>query len=114
MRSAGLDPTGRVRTIVGLDLFVFGDTDGVNHNVRLEHPIGLDHFDGVLYVADTYNHKIKKVLAIRGFFSMLGAGDPSGVSIANGKMYIADTNNHLIRLADMETAEIATLELTGI
>ncbi|MCI0794510.1 MAG: hypothetical protein J4O03_13695, partial [Chloroflexi bacterium] len=54
-------PLEGVGTIVGLDLFVFGDTDDVNHNVRLQHPIGLDCFDGVLYVADTYNHKIKRV-----------------------------------------------------
>ena len=40
--------------------------------------------------------------------------EPSGVSIANGKIYIVDTNNHLIRVADMETAEVATLELTGL
>lgn len=72
----------------------------------------------------------KRVLpATRASFTMLGAGEPghrdgdgnqalfsepSGVSIANGKMYIADTNNHLIRVADMETAEVATLGLTGI
>ncbi|MCI0786971.1 MAG: hypothetical protein J4O09_11710 [Chloroflexi bacterium] len=102
-------PLEGVGTIVGLDLFVFGDTDDVNHNVRLQHPIGLDCFDGVLYVADTYNHKIKRVLpATRGSFTMLGTGEPglrdgagnqalfsepSGVRIANGKMYIADTNN---------------------
>ena len=130
VRSADLDPSGSVRTIVGLDLFVFGDTDGAEHNVRLQHPIGLDHFDGVLYVADTYNHKIKRVLpATRGSFTMLGTAEPghrdgagnqalfsepSGVSVANGKIYIADTNNHLIRVADLETAEVFTLELTGI
>ena len=84
----------------------------------------------MLYVADTYNHKIKRVLlATRGSFTMLGTGEPgrrdgagnqalftepSGVSIANGKTYIADTNNHLIRVAGMETAEVSTLELTGI
>ena len=115
---------------MGLDLFVFGDTDGVNHNVRLQHPIGLDRFDGVLYVADTYNHKIKRVLpATRGSFTMLGTGEPghrdgagnqalfskpSGVRIANGKMYIADTNNHLVRVIDLDSETVSTLELTGL
>ena len=117
-------------TIVGLDLFVFGDTDDVNHNVRLQHPIGLDCFDGVLYVADTYNHKIKRVLpATRGSFTMLGTGEPglrdgagnqalfsepSGVSIANGKMLIADTNNHLNRVADLAADQVWTLEISGL
>ena len=62
MRSADLDPAGRVATLVGLDLFVFGDVDGSEHNVRLQHPIGITFEDGVIYIADTYNHKIKKIL----------------------------------------------------
>jgi len=130
VRSAGLDPAGRVGTIVGLDLFVFGDVDGVEDQVRLQHPLGIAHFDGVLYVADTYNHKIKRVLpATRSAFTLLGAGEPghrdgpggqaqfsepSGLSIAGGKVYIADTNNHVIRVADLETWEVTTLEVSGL
>ena len=130
IRSADLEPTGRVRTIVGLDLFVFGDVDGADHRVRLQHPIGITNFDGALYVADTYNHKIKRVLpATRSAFTLLGTGEPghrdgagnqalfsepSGLSIAKGKIYIADTNNHAIRVADLETSEVSTLEVTGL
>ncbi len=130
IRSADLDPAGKVRTVVGLDLFVFGDVDGTTHNVRLQHPIGITHFDGTLDVADTYNHKIKKVLPVtRGAFTLLGTGvsghqagpgnqaqfsEPSGLSIAGGKIYIADTNNHAIRVADLDGSEVATLELTGL
>lgn len=129
VRSADIDPSGRVRTIVGLDLFVFGDVDGSDHNVRLQHPIGINHQDGVLYIADTYNHKIKKVLPVnRSAFTVLGDGtvghvdgpagqsrfaEPSGVSFANGKMYIADTNNHSIRVMDFESETVSTLELNG-
>ncbi|MCH7605891.1 MAG: alkyl hydroperoxide reductase [Chloroflexi bacterium] len=129
IRSADIDSTGRVRTIVGLDLFVFGDKDGADHNVRLQHPIGITHFDGRLYVADTYNHKIKRVLpATRSSFTLLGTGEsghrdgpgtqaqfaePSGLSIAGGTIYIADTNNNAIRLADLESSEVTTLEITG-
>ena len=130
IRAADLDLTGRVRTIIGLDLFVFGDVDGADHRVRLQHPIGITNFDGVLYVADTYNHKIKRVLPVtRSAFTLLGTGksghqdgagnqalfsEPSGLSIAAGKIYIADTNNHAIRVADLETSEVITLELTGL
>ena len=130
IRSADLDPSGRVRTIVGLDLFVFGDHDGSDHNVRLQHPIGIAYHEGTLYVADTYNHKIKRVLPeTRSAFTFLGNGEagfkdgqgteaqfaePCGLSVANGKIYIADTNNHAVRVADLETGEVSTLEITGL
>ena len=130
VRSAGLDLAGRVGTIVGQGLFTFGDIDGAEPEVRLQHPLGIAHLDGALYVADTYNHKIKRVLpAERSAFTLLGAGEPghrdgpgsqaqfsepSGLSIAGGKIYIADTNNHVIRVADLETGEVATLEISGL
>ena len=140
IRTADLPPTspplqggtsgGTVRTIIGLGLFEFGDVDGTDHRVRLQHPIGITHHDGVLYVADTYNHKIKRVLsATRAAFSLLGTGaaghvdgpprqaqlsEPSGVSIAGGLIYIADTNNHAIRTAPLDGGDVTTLELTGL
>ena len=130
IRNCDLDPNGSVRTLIGLGLFEFGDVDGDDFRVRMQHPIGITHHDGVLYVADTYNHKIKRVLPkTRSAFTLAGAGkpghadgpfaqarfsEPSGLSIASGKMYIADTNNHAIRVADMETGEVATLELAGL
>jgi hypothetical protein len=40
--------------------------------------------------------------------------EPSDVSIAGGKLYIADTNNHAIRVADLNTLEVSTLELKGL
>ena len=40
--------------------------------------------------------------------------EPSGVSIAGGRLYIADTNNHAIRVADLGTLEVSTLELMGL
>ena len=130
VRSADIDPTGKVRTIVGLDLFVFGDKDGSDYHVRLQHPIGITHYEGVLYVADTYNHKVKRVSpTMRSAFTVLGNGEaghvdgpsdkaqffePSGVSFANGNMYIADTNNHAIRVAEIQSGIVSTLEITGL
>ena len=135
IRNADLDPNGSVRTLIGLGLFEFGDVDGDDFRVRMQHPIGITHHvsddgGGVLYVADTYNHKIKRVLPkTRSAFTVAGIGkpghvdgpfaqacfsEPSGLSIANGMMYIADTNNHAIRVADMDTGEVATLELVRL
>ncbi|HEV8716689.1 MAG TPA: thioredoxin-like domain-containing protein [Candidatus Binatia bacterium] len=128
IRAVSLNPKGQVTTIVGLDLFEFGDVDGQGETVRLQHPLGVTHHNRVLYVADTYNHKIKAIgprLATAATF--LGTGkpgfrdgelaqfyEPGGVSVADGKLYIADTNNHAIRVADLHTKQVTTLQLTGL
>src|SRR5206468_2676023 len=64
IRAADLDPPGSVQTLVGLPggrLFNFGDVDGFGRAVRLQHALGVLYHDGLLYVADTYNSKIKLV-----------------------------------------------------
>jgi thiol-disulfide isomerase/thioredoxin len=61
IRSASLKPNGYVSTIVGKGLFDFGDVDGVGDSVRLQHPLGVVYLKNKLYVADTYNHKIKQI-----------------------------------------------------
>lgn len=125
IRSADFDPNGKVETIVGLDLFEFGDVDGVGPSVRLQHPLGVTWYEGVLYVADTYNNKIKRIIPqTQVATTFLGNGkegyqdgkeplfnEPGGVSIAGGKLFIADTNNHVIRVADLATKEVSTLKL---
>ena len=40
--------------------------------------------------------------------------EPCDISIADGKLYIADTNNHAVRVADLESLEVTTLELRGL
>lgn len=130
IRSADLNPNGRVETIVGEDLFEFGDRDGTGSQVRLQHPLGVVYHDRALYVADTYNNKIKQVTPHhKRAVTFLGTGqaglrdgdgnaalfdEPGGVSITDGKLYIADTNNHVIRVADLKTKNVSTLELKGI
>jgi DNA-binding beta-propeller fold protein YncE len=130
VRTADLGPTGRVSTIVGLGLFEFGDMDGADNRVRLQHPIGITQREGTIYIADTYNHKIKRVLPMtRSVQTVLGSGlaghqdgpgkeaqfsEPCGLSFGNGKLYIADTNNHLIRVADLDASQVSTLEISGI
>ncbi|MBI3301310.1 MAG: hypothetical protein HYZ72_04435, partial [Deltaproteobacteria bacterium] len=128
IRAVSLNPQGRVSTIVGLDLFEFGDIDGQEERVRLQHPLGVAYHNGVLYVADTYNHKIKEIgPGLRTSVTFLGTGElghvdgefarfyePGGLSLGNGKMYIADTNNHAIRVVDLHTKRVATLPLRGL
>src|SRR5262245_2794454 len=129
IRAVSMGINGTVKTIVGEGLFEFGDKDGIGkEQVRLQHPLGVAYHDNILYVADTYNHKIKKIgPATATATTYLGIGkpgrrdgkepefyEPGGLSLAAGKLYIADTNNHAIRVADLATGEVSTLALRGL
>jgi thiol-disulfide isomerase/thioredoxin len=128
IRAADLDPNGKVETIIGKGLFDYGDQDGKGPNVRLQHPLGVVHHEGLLYVADTYNNKIKIVSPKdKSSVTFLGTGkeglvdgksarfdEPGGVSIAFGKIYIADTNNHSIRWADLKTRKVETIQFKNL
>jgi DNA-binding beta-propeller fold protein YncE len=116
-----------VRTIVGIGLFEFGDHDGKGEAVRLQHCLGLAYGNGHLYIADTYNNKIKACLprthTVHTLVGSLKAGDtdapphfyePGGISVARGELYVADTNNHKIRVVDLKTHAVRTLALDGI
>ena len=121
-------PKSTVRTLVGGDLFDFGDRDGQGDHVRLQHPLGLAFIDGKILIADTYNHKIKLLDPEAGTVkSLFGTGkpgqtdgalpsfyEPGGVSVARGKLYVADTNNHAVRVIDLKTRQAATLNIRGL
>ena len=117
-----------VRTLAGGDLFDFGDRDGAGDDVRLQHPLGLALEGGRLFVADTYNHKVKTLDPRTGRVSTFaGTGrpgqadgaraefyEPGGLSVANGKLYVADTNNHAVRVIDFKTRSTQTLVMRGL
>ena len=103
IRRIGFGADGRVTTIVGTGLFDFGDRDGTGSRVRLQHPLGLSYVGGVLYVADTYNDKIKRIDPQRRSSTSFVGGhgeleEPGGLSAAGGKLYVADTNHHEIKV----------------
>lgn len=129
IRTASLTSVSEgVQTIVGTGLFDFGDVDGVGDEVRLQHPLSVAYQDGVLYVADTYNSKIKRLdpethraeTFLGGEESGWRDGrqalfdEPGGLSVGGDRLYIADTNNHVIRVADLLTREVTTLVLVDM
>lgn len=128
IRAIDLNQTPKVRTLVGGDLFDFGDQDGSGDDVRLQHPLGLARWNDKLLVADTYNHKIKVLdPEKRSVTTLIGSGkpgqadgkkpsfyEPGGLAVANGKLYVADTNNHAIRVVDLKTKATKTLPITGL
>jgi DNA-binding beta-propeller fold protein YncE len=125
-----LDEKPRVVTLVGQGLFEFGDVDGMGSIVRLQHPTGLTFYEGLVYIADSYNHKIKTLDPTTGQVkTLIGTGqpghadgsfaqaelfEPEGIVAGQGRLYIADTNNHLIRVADLATGLLHTLMLRGL
>ncbi|XP_075698437.1 NHL repeat-containing protein 2 [Rhinoderma darwinii] len=126
---------GAVKHVVGgerdpMNLFAFGDVDGTGINVKLQHPLGVswDHKGGILYVADSYNHKIKTVNPkSKSCVTLAGTGqagnapgpsfieasfnEPGGLcAAADGRLlYVADTNNHQIKVLDLETKMLSVL-----
>jgi thiol-disulfide isomerase/thioredoxin len=116
---------GEVKTIVGRGLFDFGDEDGIGDKVRLQHALGVLFYDGKLFVADTYNSKIKAIDPEKrscttffgepaGWLGQRLLNEPGGLSQANGKLYVADTNNHRIQIFDLRTKSVSTLPLQGV
>ena len=66
VRSVEVSPGGKVKTLVGRGLFEFGDVDGKGDKARLQHPLGVEARDGVVYVADTYNLVSSASTPLRG------------------------------------------------
>ncbi|MCU0541752.1 MAG: redoxin domain-containing protein [Oscillatoriaceae cyanobacterium Prado104] len=131
IRAIGIDENPKVRTVCGSgDLFGFGDKDGRGDEVRLQHCLGVEYAQNYLWVADTYNHKIKRIDHRSGnCIAMVGDGkagyldgkgihaqffEPSGVSAIGPHLFVADTNNHVIRQVELNTLEVTTLHLSGL
>ncbi|CAK1549734.1 unnamed protein product [Leptosia nina] len=113
--------TGHVSTLCGgdknpLNLFAFGDVDDIGVEAKLQHPLGVAYCEAnkTLYVADTYNNKIKKVdigpqKVTTLTPSMIESTDPAtfnepsglSVSLDHKYLYIADTNNHSIKILNL-------------
>lgn len=119
-----LDSAPVVRTVCGSgDLFGFGDRDGAGIEALLQHPMGVAAGeDGAVFVADTFNHKIKAVNPATGeCTTIFGDGtperlpelvtgyelsradpetpsffEPEGLAVRGRELIVADTNNHRI------------------
>ncbi|MBN2024795.1 MAG: redoxin domain-containing protein [Pirellulales bacterium] len=130
IRAVSLAPNGPVRTLVGTAglpearLFTFGDVDGAPGQARLQHPLGIALAGGRLFVADTYNNKIKEVdlatgavrtLVLTGEAATDPLDEPSGLSALSDKLYVADTNRHRVRVIHLdENNRLETLPITGL
>lgn len=127
-------PQNVLRVISGTtdnNLFDFGDRDGIAGVSRLQHAldvVGTPAGD-VLYIADTYNNKIKRYNVATGATVTLFGGEAGfrdgdsqtarfhemgGISYADGKLYVADTNNHSIRVIDLASETVSTVNFPNV
>lgn len=128
-------PAGVVATFVGKP-GVSGYVNGAGILAQFNSPRGIAiDAAGNLYVADRYNHLIRKVTpggtvskfaGIQTAGGTDGAGDtvaqfnqPMGVTIdltvgAEGTLYVADYGGHKIRSIDIFTQVVATVAGTGV
>ncbi|XP_038136499.1 NHL repeat-containing protein 2 [Cyprinodon tularosa] len=127
---------GAVKHLVGgerdpLNLFAFGDIDGKGVDAKLQHPLGVAwaHEQSLLYVADSYNHKIKVVdPKTKQCSTVAGTGEagdtlgpqftktcfnePGGICIDGKLLYVADTNNHQIKLLHLDSNTVSMFHIS--
>ena len=108
-------PDGVVSTLAGDG--IAGNKDGRGPNAQFNGPLGVAvDADGVVYVADSYNDRIRRITPKGDVTTLTGGGraglrdgaasqalfdTPGGLAVsAAGDLYIADTGNNAIRKLD--------------
>lgn len=115
----------QLTTLIGSGLFDFGDRDGDCRSAKLQHPLGVLWSEDRLFIADTFNSKIKVITLPTKKIETLSGGsstgfkdgtealfdEPSGLAILDNQLYVADTNNSAIRVINLSSKEVRTLKL---
>ena len=113
---------GNINTFAGNGNAGYSGDGGAATSASLYTPRGVAvDANGVVYIADTNNHVVRKVTGgtistiagnaqQQGFYgdngtaSSAGLDTPTGVAVdATGKVYVADSNNHRVRLLSAAT-----------
>lgn len=109
--------TQQVTSLVGMGLFEFGDQDGVGRAARLQHPLGVvyDAARHALWIADSYNHKIRKIdltsLMVTTLPLAVVLAEPGGLSLWQDQLLVADTNNRRILKIDLHSHAVTPLPI---
>jgi streptogramin lyase len=126
--------TGIITTVAGDGGHTYAGDTGPATSASLNKPQGVFvDSNKNIYVADTDNHRIRKVDGVTGIITTVAgdgdntyAGDsgpatsaslnkPQGVFVdSNKNIYIADTDNHVTRKVDGETGIITTVAGNGL
>jgi DNA-binding beta-propeller fold protein YncE len=109
--------TGAATTLVGSRLFGFGDRDGTGNAALLQFPqdIKADPRHRMLWIADTYNNKIRKIGLDTRFVSSpvvdRALNEPGGLAFHDNTLYIANTHAHEILCINPEDGHATTLNV---
>jgi trimeric autotransporter adhesin len=114
-----IDTSGTIATVAGDGTESFSGDGGPATSATLNTPIGVAvDTAGNLYIADSFNNRVRKVNAAGVITTVAGNGDarfsgdhaaatsaslsaPFGVAVDKaGNLYIADTSNHRVRRVD--------------
>jgi hypothetical protein len=97
---------GQVATVLGQDVWNFGQADGVRAKARLQQPlaIALDPDAPVLWIADSGNDALRTLRLGGGELTTYALPQrlhaPSGLAVAEGVVWIADTDAHAVLRLD--------------
>jgi hypothetical protein len=125
--------SGTITTIAGTGTQGYSGDTGPATSAAIDSPTGLATDTlGNLYLADTHNHRIRKITAATGAITTIAGtgapgasadaiiatasqlGLPQGLTIdTHGNLYLADTANHRIRKIDATTGLITTIAGSG-
>ncbi len=118
---------GLVSTLAGTGVAGFADGPGADAQFNAPTDVDVDD-NGVVYVADNANHRIRKITpdgvvsTVAGDASGFKDGDvstalfknPSGIAVdSEGNLYVADRLNHRIRKIDLATGVVSTVAGAG-
>jgi sugar lactone lactonase YvrE len=117
--------TGVVTTLAGA-AGIQGSTDGSGAAARFTWPMGLATDGTSLFVADTGNNTVRKIIISSGVVSTIAGsagnsgstdgigtaalfGHPIGVATDRTNLYVTDTGNQMIRKIEIATGVVSTL-----
>lgn len=108
-----IDKNNTISTLAGSGSY--GDKTGSTSSAEFALPKGVAvDSSGAVYVADTYNHKIKKI-AGGSVSTLVGSGlsYPEGVTVYGSTLYISDTGNNAIKKVSTSGGSVSTVT-TGV
>jgi sugar lactone lactonase YvrE len=120
--------SGAVVTFAGA--ISHGSVDGIGSAARFFAPQGLTADADNIYVADTNNDLIRKIViatgtvtTIAGAAGQMGTSDgkggaarfnaPTAVAVSGETLYVADTGNHRLRRIDLTSGNVTTLVVSA-
>lgn len=118
--------TGEVTTLAGSPSGTSGSTDGIGATARFYVPFGITTDGTNLFVSDTYNEIIRKIIISTGEVTTLAGsaglsgstdgigslarfGYPYGITTDGANLFIADGWNNIIRKIVVSTGTVTTI-----